>query len=371
MPVIPGLTDLQEGTLWGQFIETLLFGIYTCLLIVTLWRPIVKMKRLTIIGWIVVAIYFLTLGRFAADFRALYRTLFVTCGDPAKFQPADYVLRGFQDGLTFIACVASDSLFCWRLYVIWSRNIRIILLPVFLMVLYTIDCTLIVITNFCLMHRPNDPKFETIYARLWMVSLGIAILNTVYVTSFIISRLWRVGNATNKFASPQDAKKNHYQGVINALVQSGATHSTAIILYIVALSSKSIVFQVAVQNVTSDANSIASTLLFLQLELFQQEAQRTGAAGQALTTGATIKFATPRRTETGWSSAPATRLRRTSMPTYLNRDSTEDVTHLPTPSPLLNQHKAEYLSLSDRSGATSRLDDGDLREKKESIETTI
>ncbi|KAG9009884.1 hypothetical protein FRB94_011330 [Tulasnella sp. JGI-2019a] len=335
------------------------------------------MKRLTIIGWIVVAIYFLTLGRFAADFRTLYRTLFVTCGDPAKFQPADHVLRGFQDGLTFTACIASDSLFCWRLYVIWSRNIRIILLPVFMMVLYTIDCTLIVIADFYMVHQPNDPKFGAIYAWLWMVTLGIAILNTVYVTCFIVGRLWCVGSATNKFASPQDVKKNHYQGAINALIQSGATHSTAMIVYVIALSSKSIVFQAAVRNVASDANSIASTLLFLQLELFQQEAQHAGAARQALTTGATINFAPQRRTileETEWSSAPATRLRRTSMPAYLRRDSAMDVTYLSTSSPLLitlNQHKAENLSLSDSSGATSSLDDGSLHEQKESMTTTV
>ncbi|KAG9009887.1 hypothetical protein FRB94_011333 [Tulasnella sp. JGI-2019a] len=331
MPVIPELTNLQEGTLWGQSIEAFLV---------------------------------------AADLRILYRTLFVTCGDPAKFQPADYVLRGFQDGLTFIACVASDSLFCWRLYVIWSRNIRVILFPVSLMVLYTINCTSIVTIDLYLTHRPNDLKFEKIYGWLRVVWLGIASLNTVYVTSFIIGRLWCVGNATQKFAPPQDAKKNRYQGAINALVQSGATHLTAIIVYIVALSSKSIVFQAAVQNVTMDANSIASTLLILQLELFQQGAQRSNAEGQALATGATIKFATPRRTETGWSTAPATRL-RTSMPTYLNRDSAEDATHPPTPSPLLNQLEAKNLSLSNRSGVTSRLDDGYLREKKESMEATV
>ncbi|KAG9008759.1 hypothetical protein FRB94_012983 [Tulasnella sp. JGI-2019a] len=338
------LSNLQEGTLWGQFMETWLFGLYTCLFIVTIRRPIMKRKRLTSIGWIIVVIYWLTVGRFVADFRTMYRTLFVTCGDPNKLESNDYVLRGFQNGLTFTACIISDSLFCWRLYVIWSRNVRIILIPAFLLVLNTIGCTLIVIADFHLAYQPKDERYQTAYVRLWMVVLGIVIAYTAYTTLFIVGRLWSVGGAVNKFVPSQEVKGNRYRAVMNALIQSGGIYLTAMVLYMCALGSESVILVAAVRGISADANSISSILLFLQLDLFQEREKHAHIHGPPLTTGATINFANRGTTSTaegGWSRVSAARFRRTSMPAYLDRDS-------------------------DSSAATSRLD-GSLPDKKEPV----
>ncbi|KAG9008755.1 hypothetical protein FRB94_012979 [Tulasnella sp. JGI-2019a] len=193
----------------------------------------------------------------------MYRTLFVTCGNPAKLESNDYVLRGFQNGLTFTACIISDSLFCWRLYVIWSRNVRIILIPAFLLALNTIGCTLIVVTDFHLAYRPKDKRYGTAYVGLWMAVLGIVIVHTSYITLFIVGRLWSVGSAANRFVSPQEVKKNRYQEAINALIQSGAIYLVAMLLCICALASERVIFIAAVRGVAADANSISSILLFL------------------------------------------------------------------------------------------------------------
>ncbi|KAG8980224.1 hypothetical protein FRB94_011329 [Tulasnella sp. JGI-2019a] len=252
------------------------------------------------------------------------------------------------------------------------------LLPAFLTVFYAIDCILIVVTDFRMAYRSDDPKYAAIYVWLWIAVLGLAIVNTAYVTLFIVGRLWRVGSATNKVASPQEVKKNHYQGAINAIVQSGAIHSAALVVYVVALGSGSITFQMAVRSMCSDANSIASTLLFLQLDLFQEQAKPAGAHEQPLTTGATVEFTPQRRTSSGEEecpqvAAPAPRLRRTSMPTYLHRDSGKDAMYQLAPSPLpvtLVQRKVGNQSLFDDRAGASRPDDESFHEKKELAATT-
>ncbi|KAG8994485.1 hypothetical protein FRB94_009881 [Tulasnella sp. JGI-2019a] len=94
MPVIETLTNLQQQSLWGGFIEAFLFGIYSCLLVVTLWIPITTRRPPTVIGWTIIAIYSLTIGRVVTDACICFRDLFVNSG--VTFEPIDYLLRAMQ-----------------------------------------------------------------------------------------------------------------------------------------------------------------------------------------------------------------------------------------------------------------------------------
>ncbi|KAG9000361.1 hypothetical protein FRB93_012755 [Tulasnella sp. JGI-2019a] len=214
---------------------------------------------------------------------------------------------------------------------IWSRNVRVILLPAFLLVSNFIVYMIVVFTDFLMAHRPKDPKYHAINAAALLWGLSIVIAHTTYITLFIIGRLWWVGRAANRnrIVSLEEVKRNRYYGAINALAQSGAIYLTAMLLAIISMTSTDVTFKNVIRNVSALANSIATTLLFLQLNLFQEEARRGGVSPA---TSPTFKFATQGTSPSGAGGSSSTseiRRRRASMPTYSHRDSGGGVTYLP------------------------------------------
>ncbi|KAG9006683.1 hypothetical protein FRB93_008415 [Tulasnella sp. JGI-2019a] len=298
MPVIGTLTDLQRGTLWGGFIEAFLVGIYSCLLVVTLWTPITTRQPLTVIGWIIVAIYCLTLCRVASDACIFFRNLFVNGGELATLEAIDYVLRTIQQVFMFAAVTFADGLFCWRLYMIWPRSIRVILFPGVMLIIHTIICIAVVVVDLLLTSHPFRIPGLVFILRLNTGELATALLYTLYTTVLIAGRLW---------------------WRIDEIPPSLFSQITAISV---------------VNQIPAIVNGISTTLLVLQLNLFQERTLKRDADGPSLATGATFQFAGLKRSLTtsgGWSPAqsPVVTRRRASMSVVEGRqsDSPNDTVH--------------------------------------------
>ncbi|KAG9006116.1 hypothetical protein FRB94_000941 [Tulasnella sp. JGI-2019a] len=319
MPVITELTDLQRGTLWGEYVETFLIGIYTCLIMVTLWRPIEPKQPLTLVGRTIIAIYCLALCRIAISFWILYRTLFVNGGDFFKLEPIDYVIRGLQEGLAFTAILGSDGLFCWRLYVIWSRNTCIVLLPACLLVANVIGFSFIVATDFLLAARPNDQRYTSLHSSLFIWVSAAILAYTFYITIFITSKLWWVGRATNKLSTTDEKRRNQFQGAINAIIQSGAIYFVLMILSLISTARMNVVMMTFLGCINPSLNGILTTLLVLKLNMWQDRTKRDEDSKPTAMTGASIHFATPQGTSSTIieerTQLPVMRHRRASIAT--------------------------------------------------------
>ncbi|KAG8990520.1 hypothetical protein FRB94_005189 [Tulasnella sp. JGI-2019a] len=111
-------SDPQGFQRGAEFAEGILLGIYSCLLIMTLWRP-TGTGRPTVIGWIIIAMYCLTVCRVSVDYCILGRSLSTGVNSHVALGSTDYVLRGLRHVFSFSATVLGDGLFCWRLYVVW------------------------------------------------------------------------------------------------------------------------------------------------------------------------------------------------------------------------------------------------------------
>ncbi|KAG9007641.1 hypothetical protein FRB94_014159 [Tulasnella sp. JGI-2019a] len=291
MLVIGTLTNLQRGTLWGGFAEAFLIGIYSCLIVVTLWTPITTGRPLTIIGWTIIVIYCLTLCRVASDACVYFRTLFVNGGAFATLESIDFVFRAMQLTFMSVANTIADGLFCWRLYVIWLRNIRIVLFPAVLLMIHTIICIAAIVIDSLSVSQPH--RNQHIVFILWLNTGEVAtvLLYTLYTTVLIAGRLWWAGRESRKFGSLEDARGNRYQGAITALVQSGVLYLITMLLMLSALLTTNIVTISVVIEISASVNGILATLLVLQLNLYQEHTLKSDADGAPLTTGATFKFA--------------------------------------------------------------------------------
>ncbi|KAG9028296.1 hypothetical protein FRB95_006629 [Tulasnella sp. JGI-2019a] len=352
---MPAIGDPRDFQLGAEFASAILVGIYSCILVVTLWRPIGTGRPLTI-GWIIIAIYCLTLCRVAVGYHILGRTLFTAGGKRETSESTDYVLLGFRHGFSFGATWLSDGLFCWKLYIIFSRSIRIILLPAGLMVLNAISFTTIVVIDFLLACRPND-LLAAIDFQLYVVVQGVIVVHTCYITIFIASRLWSVGHAVNEMSPLEKSKRNGYSTAICALVQTGVIHSaTRVVTIVIALAVDPTIL-VATGGITLTMNGISTTLLFLQLNMFQKQTRDHEAP--PLTTGATFKFVHPQASSSSecgeWPRPLIARRRRVSisMSVCQPRESDTDTQASGHFRITFIQHKFDDLPLHDNGAVTT------------------
>ncbi|KAG9006685.1 hypothetical protein FRB93_008417 [Tulasnella sp. JGI-2019a] len=291
MPVIEELTDLQLGSFWGGFVEAFLVGIYSCLFVVTLWTPITTRRPLTIIGWTIIAIYCLTLGRAVTDACVFHRTLFVNGGELPALKSIDYGLRAIQHAFIFVVATLADGLFCWRLYVIWLRSIRVILFPALLLMIHTMICIAAVATDLLLALQPF--RMQYLCSLRWYLTGEVvtASLYTLYNTVLIAGRLRWAGHESKKFGALEEVKGNRYGGAIAALVQSGVVYLITMLLMLSALLTKNMLMISVVTQISAIVNGISATLLILQLNLFQERILKHNVDDPPLTTGATFRFA--------------------------------------------------------------------------------
>ncbi|KAG8990523.1 hypothetical protein FRB94_005186 [Tulasnella sp. JGI-2019a] len=185
---------------------------------------------------------------------------------------------------------------------------------------------------------------------------GVVIVYTCYITGFIASRLWSVGDAVNKMASFEKPRRNRYSGAISALIETGVIQVTTRIVTIVLSAANSKLVPIPGRT-TQLLNGISATLLVLLLDRFQQQTRDSEAP--PLTTGATFKFA-------GQESLPSlesgecpktsiVRRRRasTSIAAYRPRDSTTDMQAPGYLHVTFTERKVDDLPLSDDSTETT------------------
>ncbi|KAG9023197.1 hypothetical protein FRB95_013415, partial [Tulasnella sp. JGI-2019a] len=220
-------------------------------------------RPLTVIGWTIIAIYCLTLCRAASDACVFTRTLFVNDGALATLESIDSVCHTMQLTFTSVVNTLADGLFCWRLYVIWPRNIRIVLFPAALLMIHTTICITAIIIASLLVSQPHHNLYLVFLLRLNTGEVVTVLLYTSYTTVLIAGRLLWAARESRKFAPLEEARGNRYRGAITALVQSGVTYLIMMLLMLSALLSTNIVMISVVIEISASVNGILATLLVL------------------------------------------------------------------------------------------------------------
>ncbi|KAG8993447.1 hypothetical protein FRB94_010756 [Tulasnella sp. JGI-2019a] len=118
----------------------------------------------------------------------------------------------------------------WRLFVIWSRNKRVIYLPLVLLAISTIGCALLVLFDILESARFKDPEFIGYESILTVGALGADIILTWYITGLICYRLWSMeqqkrqvamGTGLDDLNSGGNHVPSRYGKVTTTLIQSG------------------------------------------------------------------------------------------------------------------------------------------------------
>ncbi|KAG8988032.1 hypothetical protein FRB93_004315 [Tulasnella sp. JGI-2019a] len=159
----------------------------------------------------------------------------------------------------------------WRVFIIWSRDRRVIYVPIVLIVVGTVGRVMIVTFDILFAKRFQDPTFLAQYNALDVVVLSNVIAETWYSTGFICYRLWsmerqkrKVGGASHEDINPQSAT-NRYSKVMRVLIRSGMLHSIALLAFITCILLQNLAGVNIINFMNNRITGIAATLIILQL----------------------------------------------------------------------------------------------------------
>ncbi|KAG9033289.1 hypothetical protein FRB95_000384 [Tulasnella sp. JGI-2019a] len=132
---------------------------------------------------------------------------------------------------------AADILMTWRLFIIWSRDMRVIYLPIVLLTASGVNCIMVVFYDVFRISRFGDLSFSARYEMIIAAALAVDILLTWYLTGFICFRIWSVQQQNRAVAGiiPFDElssrgdgygqTRSRYENIMMSLMQSGMLYS--------------------------------------------------------------------------------------------------------------------------------------------------
>ncbi|KAF8915216.1 hypothetical protein CPB85DRAFT_1251651 [Mucidula mucida] len=226
----------RDGYFNCIIIEALTHGMYSALVLVALWQTAsMAYSRVRIIMLsVLVLMYLLATTHLGVRWYWVRQAFVVEATTPEDsfyvFLEVKYFWVWVVSGLTFgLNTVIADSVLIWRCWTIWSRDWRIVILPI----VFTI--TGAVFNGFFLYQETlvtDDPNEEV---SAWGSSINwglpflvMSLVTTLTCTSLIVYRIWLISK--KKQGSKGFLKT--YRGVIEILVQSAALYLLTLIIFL-------------------------------------------------------------------------------------------------------------------------------------------
>ncbi|KAG8985611.1 hypothetical protein FRB94_004956 [Tulasnella sp. JGI-2019a] len=120
------------------------------------------------------------------------------------------------------AAITSDILLIWRLYIIWSRNLYVVMAPILLLVLETATELFLVVEAF-LHTEPGQRGFPGVVI---VCAISIGLLNVI-CTASIVGRLWWIGG---RHTQPRDTR-SLYKTIVTRMIESGTLYTLSLLVF--------------------------------------------------------------------------------------------------------------------------------------------
>ncbi|KAG8988635.1 hypothetical protein FRB94_000523 [Tulasnella sp. JGI-2019a] len=164
----------------------------------------------------------------------------------------------------------------WRLFIIWSRDKRVIYFPIVVLSIGAVNCGLIITYDALATNRFQNPSFVATYNGLAASALAIDMLLTWYLTGLICYRLWSVERQKRVIgletrSTESDRPKSRYGKIMVALIQSGMFYSLTEASLFCCILAGNHDGQDVINSMNTRTIGITTVLIILQLN--------TGAVG--------------------------------------------------------------------------------------------
>ncbi|KAK0429771.1 hypothetical protein EV421DRAFT_2042523 [Armillaria borealis] len=242
----PHLSQYDRSVIFGvldqelncMILQALLHGLYTGIVVVTLWTIFSSPKwlRSTFLRTTIITLYVLSTIVFAMywvfDRHAFiehgdnYHSMFAALVDFGPWGRVNYLVGTITGGIsTFLV----DIMIIWRCWVLWDRQWRIIFVPMVCAVAGTVMKAMQTISTFR-NSAYNISSFNRFAAEIdWsLIYILLTLLTTLMCTLLIIYRIVR--HAPGMSASRK---------IIEMLIESSAMYSLSLIIYLALVSQNS------------------------------------------------------------------------------------------------------------------------------------
>ncbi|KAK0244810.1 hypothetical protein EDD85DRAFT_979839 [Armillaria nabsnona] len=243
-------------------LESLLHGVYTGIVTVTLWTMFTSTKRLhgTFLRTIIIMLYVLRMVAFVMEWTFAHRafieygynyySVFVALTGDGLWWRVYYLIGGVTGG---IGTILVDITITWRCWVLWGCQWQVVLIPIMCLVAATVMKAMQIFSDF---HGVSDVSKSVLYAAEidWpLIYAALSLTTTLMCTLLIVYRIVRFARRLLLF-----------RRIISALIESAMIYTLSLIVYL-ALAGRNLMAANYADTVAAYVRAIAPTLLALRV----------------------------------------------------------------------------------------------------------
>ncbi|KAG9026928.1 hypothetical protein FRB95_008321 [Tulasnella sp. JGI-2019a] len=277
--------NMSSLSLVASILSLLFQGFYICLFAVTIWvlrQRNVSMRSPSVI--LISLVFILSMVDAGAVFYTTYRGFILY---PAK-QDVYFVLfnikqvdNGWYAVMDFCLSIAgycADLLMCYRTYIIWSRDKRVLYLPILMFPIGAIGCIALVIFDALANKSGADAGFPLQYYAVSVSLFSLTITMTWYFTGLICYRLFSVqwqnravneGNVVGSAGTlSAGTSERLYRHIFRVMIQSGLLYSLTQLSFLICFITENKSGQIIIGYLNIRIIGIVTALIMLQLHTF-------------------------------------------------------------------------------------------------------
>jgi len=272
--------SIMAANIAAIYIESFLYGLFFILSMASIYlimkydgdkgtvsfrRPTSILKRPMLLGTILLFLIITT--HFVLTFVRFFQAFIYFRGgsQPEVFFNSDIEMTEIvQIGFFLAGLVVSDTMFTYRLWVIWNHNIYVVIFPICTVIALTV-CSVGITYQFTLYNSPEESTYLLVAARWILGDCVFTLCTNVYCTSMIAWRIWNIHKSIRESLG-NTSKRRSLIPVINTFVESAALCTTWTIFYFVSYEVQSNLHDF-VEGTWATISGIAFTLITVRIGL--------------------------------------------------------------------------------------------------------
>ncbi|KAJ7360996.1 hypothetical protein DFH08DRAFT_951622 [Mycena albidolilacea] len=261
---------LAQSKLVSIFIQTLLYGAYTVVFILTCWvllykRPKHEPVNKPMLGFSIVMFVLATM-HIGVNYTRILRAFIIykdePGGTPAYFNKLSEFTQIFGSAIYVAQTLVGDSVVLYRCYLVWGRQWQVVAFP-FILLLGSATAGVGILYSFAVV----VPEAEIFVTQLqhWILSFfSVTLATNIICTGLVAYRLWDINRQVKDFGL------NHLEAVINPIIllviESGAIYSATLMTLLILYKTESW-FQYVLLDAVSPIVGLVFSMIIVRIGL--------------------------------------------------------------------------------------------------------
>ncbi|KAJ3988526.1 hypothetical protein F5890DRAFT_1491209 [Lentinula detonsa] len=255
----------DESKLVSIFIQTLLYGAYTVVFVLTIWilvwrRPAGQgINKLML--WISIVMFILATMHICVNYTRIFMA-FITYrnaegGPAAFFNILSNFTQIFGSAIYVTQTLVGDSVVLVRCYIVWGRQWYIVAFPM-LLLLGSTASGIGILYSFA---HIGDTQIFALELQNWIVSFFSLTLSTNFIcTALVAYRIWYVNRSIMKFTH------RSWNPVMLLVIESGAIYSATLLSLLILYKAQSW-FQYVLLDAISPIVGLVFSMIIVRIGL--------------------------------------------------------------------------------------------------------